>query len=204
MRGSPVGSRMLDEPLPSKPNGELAGQMRPKPLLFERPSGLPTSVYWAVTAPGLLPLSPPLSQRAVSAEHLHSAAERLLGLHSCRNCVGRPTYRIRLGQSTGTNLAARRWAAVTRRNSTHCQPGGASGPGSYRVGRKGGTWSESDQDWRKFGRPRSVSRRGRTCRPARWPTRRDVCGDDTRVDAWNRLRPSPPPPALAGNGRYHQ
>src|SRR5271165_7678377 len=64
---------MLDEPILSRPNGELAGQMRPKPLLFERPSGLPTPVYWAVTAPGLLPLSPPLSQNGLLALNICTA-----------------------------------------------------------------------------------------------------------------------------------
>ena len=47
---------MLDEPDLPRPNGEFAGQMRPKALLFERPSGLLTPVYLAVNALGLLTL----------------------------------------------------------------------------------------------------------------------------------------------------
>src|SRR5215831_16511926 len=52
--GSPVGSRMLDEPIPLTPCGALAGHSRPKALLIERPSGLATPVKSAVTANGLL------------------------------------------------------------------------------------------------------------------------------------------------------
>ena len=70
MRGSPVGSRMLDEPFPPRPNGALAGQMRPKPLLFERPSGLPTPAYWAVNAAGLFTL---LSQCGLFALNICTA-----------------------------------------------------------------------------------------------------------------------------------
>jgi hypothetical protein len=45
---------MLDEPIPSRPKGELAGQIRPKPLLLDRPSGLLTAAYCLVKAFGLL------------------------------------------------------------------------------------------------------------------------------------------------------
>jgi hypothetical protein len=53
-RGSPVGSRIEDDPTPFSPNGAFAGQIRPNALLFERPRGLLTPVYEAVFAPGLL------------------------------------------------------------------------------------------------------------------------------------------------------
>src|SRR5262245_14823682 len=52
--GTPVGSRIVDVPIPSSPVGALAGHRRPKALLIERPSGLPTPVKLAVTASGLL------------------------------------------------------------------------------------------------------------------------------------------------------
>src|SRR5262249_38037814 len=52
--GIPVGSRIVDVPIPSSPVGALAGQRRPKALLIERPSGLLTPVKLAVTANGLL------------------------------------------------------------------------------------------------------------------------------------------------------
>src|SRR5450631_2829245 len=52
-RGSPVGSSIVDDPMPSRPYGAFTGQMRPKALLIESPSGLLTPVYRAVAAPGL-------------------------------------------------------------------------------------------------------------------------------------------------------
>src|SRR6266508_2399009 len=52
--GIPVGSRIVDVPIPSSPVGALAGHSRPKALLIERPSGLLTPVKLAVTANGLL------------------------------------------------------------------------------------------------------------------------------------------------------
>src|SRR5215467_5556092 len=52
--GMPVGSRIVEVPIPSIPVGELAGQRRPKALLIEIPSGLLTPVNAAVTAEGLL------------------------------------------------------------------------------------------------------------------------------------------------------
>src|SRR5215831_19161764 len=51
--GIPVGSRIVDVPIPSSPVGALAGHRRPKPLI-ERPCGLLTPVKLAVTANGLL------------------------------------------------------------------------------------------------------------------------------------------------------
>src|SRR5262247_3331816 len=52
--GIPVGSRIVDVPIPSSPVGALAGHRRPKALLIERPRGLLTPVKLAVTADGLL------------------------------------------------------------------------------------------------------------------------------------------------------
>src|SRR5260370_19727881 len=54
LSGSPVGSRIEDEPTPASPNGAFAGQRRPKALLLDRPRGLLTPVYVAVFATGLL------------------------------------------------------------------------------------------------------------------------------------------------------
>src|SRR5580704_15280494 len=42
--GSPVGSRIEDEPRPASPNGAFAGHRRPKALLFDSPRGLLTPV----------------------------------------------------------------------------------------------------------------------------------------------------------------
>src|SRR5262245_37488778 len=53
-RGIPLGSRIVDVPIPSSPAGALAGHRRPKALLIEIPSGLLTPVKLAVTANGLL------------------------------------------------------------------------------------------------------------------------------------------------------
>src|SRR5262249_52726042 len=53
-RGMPVGSTIVDVPIPSSPVGEFAGQRRPKALLIEIPSGLLAPVNEAVTAEGLL------------------------------------------------------------------------------------------------------------------------------------------------------
>ena len=64
LSGSPVGSRIEDEPTPLSPNGALAGQMRPNALLMDRPSGLLTPVYCLVLAVGLLT---PLSQDGLLA-----------------------------------------------------------------------------------------------------------------------------------------
>jgi len=71
--GSPVGSRIEDEPIPVSPNGAFAGQRRPEALLLDKPRGLLTPVYEAVFAPKLLT---PLSQCGLFAlKHLHGAAE---------------------------------------------------------------------------------------------------------------------------------
>src|SRR5262249_26610996 len=51
--GIPVGSRIVDVPIPSSPCGAFAGHRRPKALLIDRPSGLLTLVNCAVTADGL-------------------------------------------------------------------------------------------------------------------------------------------------------
>src|SRR5262249_44128662 len=51
--GSPVGSRMVDVPTPSRPKGALAGHKRPKALLMDMPSGLLTPVKPAVVDIGL-------------------------------------------------------------------------------------------------------------------------------------------------------
>src|ERR1700676_1964456 len=64
---------MLDEPGPSRPNGELAGQIRPKALLLDRPRGLPTPVYCFVMAEGLLKL---LSQFGLFALNICTAPPR--------------------------------------------------------------------------------------------------------------------------------
>src|ERR1700732_3528259 len=64
---------MLDEPAPSRPDGELAGQMRPKALLLDRPRGLLTPVYCFVTAEGLLK---PLTQCGLFALNICTAPPR--------------------------------------------------------------------------------------------------------------------------------
>src|SRR5580704_14054566 len=64
---------MLDEPAPSRPNGELAGQMRPKALLLDRPSGVLTPLYCFVTADGLLK---PLTQCGLLALNICTAPPR--------------------------------------------------------------------------------------------------------------------------------
>src|SRR5271156_6400072 len=65
--GNPVGSRIDDEPMPPSPNGAFAGQIRPKALLLERPSGLLTPVNEAVLALGLFTL---LSQFGLFAPNI--------------------------------------------------------------------------------------------------------------------------------------
>src|SRR5262249_216038 len=52
--GTPLGSRIVDAPIPSSPVGALAGHRRPKALLIERPNGLLTPVKLDVSANGLL------------------------------------------------------------------------------------------------------------------------------------------------------
>jgi hypothetical protein len=43
----------VEVPIPSRPNGALAGHSRPKALLIDIPSGLLTAVKSAVTADGV-------------------------------------------------------------------------------------------------------------------------------------------------------
>src|SRR6516225_4568413 len=74
LSGSPVGSRIEDEPTPVSPNGAFAGQMRPKALLLDRPRGLLTPVYEAVVALGLLT---PLSQWGLFALNICTAPSRV-------------------------------------------------------------------------------------------------------------------------------
>src|SRR5262249_60886905 len=52
-KGIPLGSTMVDVPIPCSAVGALAGHSRPKALLIERPSGLLTAVNSAVIADGL-------------------------------------------------------------------------------------------------------------------------------------------------------
>ena len=64
---------MEEDPTPLSSNGALAGQMRPKALLFERPSGLLTPVYCWVFAFFVVDVVEP--ERAVGAEHLDATTE---------------------------------------------------------------------------------------------------------------------------------
>src|SRR5215472_13231967 len=52
-KGIPLGSTMVDVPIPCSPVGALAGHSRPNALFIERPSGLLTAVNSAVIADGL-------------------------------------------------------------------------------------------------------------------------------------------------------
>jgi hypothetical protein len=69
-----IGSRIVDEPAPARPNGAFAGQMRPNALLLDKPRGLLTPVYEAVLAPGLLT---PFSQWGLFALNICTAPPRV-------------------------------------------------------------------------------------------------------------------------------